>query len=121
MVRLQSENLIQNPSSNKITKLICLKCGNTEEFYVDSERICVGADLTFNDDGSATLDDSFAQDFDVYPGTCAKCGAEVGDTVLIEKKEIVCGKCERRFECFTERNSIPCQGFLFKEEFAELD
>jgi len=119
----------------KIRRIVCISCGNTEEFIVDSTRNCVGATLRFNEDGSAELDDSFAQDVDIFPGHCAICGAEIGydatysqpksgvfGWILDKKNEAVCNKCERRFECFTERNGDkPCLGFRFKEEFAEVE
>lgn len=106
----------------KIRKLVCINCGNTEEFIVDSKRNCASARLYF-DGNNATLEDDLAQDIDIFPSTCAKCGAEILWTnwTLKEKKAVVCNKCDYKFECFTTREEKACFGFRFKEEFAEVE
>ena len=113
----------------KVRKLVCINCGNTERFIVDSRRDCVGVTISFKE-GFAELEDEDTDNIEVFPSTCAECGAEVSyDAVtggvfgvfgwtLKEKKVVVCDKCDLRFKCFTSRE--PCKGFRFKEEMAEI-
>jgi len=114
----------------KVRKLVCINCGNTERFIVDSRRECVGVTISFRE-GFAELEDEDTNSIEVFPSTCAECGAEVGydagysgavsapfGWVIEEKKAVVCDKCNRRFKCFTSRE--PCKGFRFKEEMAEI-
>ena len=107
----------------KIKKLICLECGNTEDFIVDSRRESVGGVLHFEDD-VATLDDLPSNDVEIIPAHCANCNAHVWGNpggIKIEKKdEKICKHCYYRFQCFTERYEAPIMPRPIKKGFVGI-
>ena len=106
----------------QVRRFICLDCGNTEKFYVESRRECIGAILTFDDEGYAELDDSCPNDVEIFSVWCANCKSDNvdGEGKLSRRIRDICDKCQNRFVCLTEKSDEPCIGFKFKEGFAEL-
>lgn len=100
----------------KVKRIICGTCGNTEEFYATTVRKCEAASLSFHK-GHATIDDSGSEEVDIFPVVCAKCGdgipEEAEKLFLSAKTELFCTQCAHKFTCYTSRD--PCRGFKFPD------
>jgi hypothetical protein len=121
VLALRDKTVLFSRKVMQIERLICFKCGNTEEFIVDSQRLCACATLHFDED-EACLEDEYPDDIEIIPVECAKCGANeewIGSSFFLEEiNEVVCQHCSFRFQCYTEKDK--CIGFMFKNEHIEL-
>ena len=107
----------------KIKKLICPKCGNTENFRVDVQLSYVSTLLSFDKDNEAELDTDFPTDVDIMCPVCNVCGTELD--LSITEPDVLCPSCLHYVEgdvietCPLKKRNYP-KCFMWSEE-AELD
>lgn len=102
----------------KIRKLICPKCGNTDNFRVDVQLTYVSTSLSFHDN-EAELDTDFPNDVDIMCPVCNVCDTELD--LSITEPNVLCPSCIHYVNadvaetCPRKKRDYP-QCFMWAEE-----